>query len=125
MVSCVVELSEYDVQYVPRGNIKSQALADFSVEFSSLVDEETHKGGHSIEDTSNVNNSTSRIVLEGSGDILIEQTLKFNLKASNIEAEYEALITDMVFYLEISASRLKAKSDSQIVTNQVPQSTRS
>lgn len=36
MVSREVELSKYDIQYVPRESIKSQAL----VEFSFLVDEE-------------------------------------------------------------------------------------
>jgi len=35
MVSWSVELSEYDLQYVPRSNIKSQVLADFVVEFTS------------------------------------------------------------------------------------------
>jgi len=35
MVSWLVELSEYDLQYVPRNSIKSQVLADFVMEFTS------------------------------------------------------------------------------------------
>lgn len=34
LVSWVVKLSEYDIQYIPRGSIKSQILADFLVELS-------------------------------------------------------------------------------------------
>jgi len=34
MVRWVVELSEFDVQYEPRGSIKGQAYADFIVELS-------------------------------------------------------------------------------------------
>ena len=29
LIKCVVELSEFDIQYKPRLTIKSQALADF------------------------------------------------------------------------------------------------
>jgi len=35
MVSCSVELSKYDLQYVPKSSIKSQVLADFVMEFTS------------------------------------------------------------------------------------------
>lgn len=41
MVSWAVKLSECDIQYFPRGSIKSQDLEDFVVELSSTVDEET------------------------------------------------------------------------------------
>lgn len=41
MVSWAVELSECDIQYVPRGSIISQALVNFLVEFSLPVEEET------------------------------------------------------------------------------------
>lgn len=40
IVSWVVELSKYDIQYVLRGSIKYQTLADFVVEFSSHADKE-------------------------------------------------------------------------------------
>lgn len=40
MVSWSVELLEYDMQYVLRGNIKSQALAKFIVKLSSPIEED-------------------------------------------------------------------------------------
>jgi len=41
MVRWAVELSEFDVQYEPRGPIKGQVYADFVVELSSAA---THRG---------------------------------------------------------------------------------
>lgn len=41
MVSLEIELSKYDIQYIIRGSIKSQALVDFVVELCSPTDEET------------------------------------------------------------------------------------
>lgn len=46
-------------------------------------------------------------------------TLKFEFKASNCQAEYKDIIVIMVLALETGASKLKAKNDSQLVSNQV------
>jgi len=50
---------------------------------------------------------------------LIEQALRFAFKASNNQAEYEALITGMLLAKEMGAQSLLAKSDSLLVTGQV------
>lgn len=42
MVSCAVELYEYDIQYIPIGSIKSHIFADFLDELISLVANEAH-----------------------------------------------------------------------------------
>ena len=60
-----------------------------------------------------------RIVLEGPGNILIEQALNFKFTVSNNQTEYEDLIARMILALEIGASKLKAKIDSQLISNQV------
>jgi len=46
----------------------------------------------SVDGSSNLKGSGAGIVLEGPGDLLIEQSLRFEFKASNNQAEYEALI---------------------------------
>jgi len=51
--------------------------------------------------------------------LLIKQTLRFAFKASNNQAEYEALIAGMVLAKEMGAKGLLAKSDSLLVTGQV------
>jgi len=57
--------------------------------------------------------------LEGQNGLLIEQVLRFAFKASNNQAEYEALIAGMLLAKEMEARSLLVKSDSQLVTGQV------
>jgi ribonuclease HI len=45
--------------------------------------------------------------------------LRFNFKASNNQAEYEAFIADMKLASEMEAKHLQVKSDSQLVVSQV------
>lgn len=61
----------------------------------------------------------ARIVSEGYGDILIKQALKFELTTNINQEKYKALIVDKILALEMGTSILKAKSDSQLVANQV------
>lgn len=61
----------------------------------------------------------ARIVSEGYGDILIKQTLKFEFTTNINQEKYKALIVDKNLALEMGTSMLKAKSDSQLVANQV------
>lgn len=87
-------------------------------EFSSPVDEETLvEWALFIDGISNIKWSNTRVVLEGPRDTLIEQTLKLEFNANNNQAEYEALIAKMILALEIVGFRLKAKVDSQLVSN--------
>src|ERR1044072_4391236 len=95
MVGWAVELSEFDIQYIPRGPIKAQVLADFVAEFTEPEDEVRGVWILSVDGSSNKRGSGAGIVLEGPDGIQIEQSLKFNFKASNNQAEYEALIAGM------------------------------
>ena len=63
--------------------------------------------------------SGADIIMEGLGDILIEQSLRFEFKASNNQAEYGALIAGMNLTAEMGAENLKAESDSQLITSQI------
>jgi len=120
MVLWSVELSEYDLQYVPKSSIKSQVLADFVMEFTSPAQNVAlFVWLLSVDGSSNLKGSGAGIILEGPGDILIEQSLRFELKASNNQVEYEALITGRNLVAEMGAENLKAKSDSQLITSQI------
>jgi len=123
MVRWAVELSEFDIQYEPRGSIKGQVYADFVVELSpGGAPQEAELGSQwmlSVDGSSNQQGSGAGIVLEGPNGVLIEQALRFTFKASNNQAEYEALIAGMLLAKEMGAQSLLAKSDSQLVTGQV------
>ncbi|RDX60864.1 hypothetical protein CR513_60967, partial [Mucuna pruriens] len=102
------------------GHIKAQVIADFLIEL-------TPKGGRelegewylSIDGSSNHTGSGAGIVLEGPIKVLIEQSLHFEFKASNNQAEYEALLDGMKLAQELGTKKLTAKSDSMLVTGQI------
>ncbi|GAU39516.1 hypothetical protein TSUD_68800 [Trifolium subterraneum] len=73
----------------------------------------------SVDGASNIRGSGAGVVLEGPDGVLIEQSLRFAFKASNNQAEYEALIAVMRLAKEMEVADLRAKSDSQLVTSQV------
>ena len=122
MVKWAVELSEFDIKYEPRGPIKGQIFADFVVELSSeaaRVEGDDFRWVLSVDGSSNQQGSGAGVILEGPNGVLIEQSLRFAFKASNNEAECEALIAGILLAKEMGARVLMAKSDSLLVTGQV------
>jgi len=111
MIGWSVELSEFDIRYEPRGAIKSQCLADFSAELTPLP---TLSGGWTlyVDGSSNKTACEAGVVLEGSGDLLLGQALQFGLRATNNQAEYEALLTGLNLAYNMGAREVTCKSDS-------------
>jgi len=104
MVRWAIMLSEFDVQYEPRGPIKDQVYADFVVELSSAATHQEEIGFRwvlSVDGSSNLEGSGADVILEGPNRLLIEQALRFSFKASNNQAEYEALIVGMLLAKEM------------------------
>jgi ribonuclease HI len=90
------------------------------VKFTSPIKEEvSYVWLLSVDSSFNLKGSGAGVVLEGPNDLLIEQSLIFEFKVSNNQAEYEAFIARMTLAKEIGAENLRAKSDSQLVTNQI------
>ncbi|XP_068462251.1 uncharacterized protein [Phaseolus vulgaris] len=122
MVKWAVELLEFDIKYEPRGPIKGQIFADFVVELSSETVQNAGDGFRwvlSMDGSSNQLGSGAGIILEGPNGVLIEQSLRFAIKASNNQAEYEALIAGILLAKEMGSRVLMAKSDSLLITGQV------
>jgi len=127
LVKWAIELAEYDINYEPQGPIKAQALVDFLAELTlptplnsdqAPINSTPPEWILSVDGASNQKGSGAGVVLEGPGGILIEQSLRFSFKASNNQAEYEALIAGMLLAKEIRAKKLSARSDSLLVTGQ-------
>ncbi|XP_012856960.1 PREDICTED: uncharacterized protein LOC105976225 [Erythranthe guttata] len=115
-----IELSEYGVEFKPRPAIKAQILADFVVAMTTS-EESTSIPTWAV----NVNGSSTAIG-GGAGIVLtspdgdeFEYAQRFDFKASNNEAEYEALIAGIRLALAAGARKLIIHSDSQLVVNQV------
>jgi len=72
-----------------------------------------------MDEYSNQQGSGAGVILEGPSELLIEQALRFVFKASNNQAEYEALIVGMLLAKELGTQSLLVKSDSLLVSGQV------
>lgn len=105
--------------------MKGQVLADFVVEFSPKRELETIcpvevrpwkvfvVGASSV---MGVGAGIFIITLEG---IRVEHSFRLCFKASNNEAEYEALLARLRVVLDLEAQEVEVYSDSRLVVNQV------
>ncbi|XP_021773363.1 uncharacterized protein LOC110737311 [Chenopodium quinoa] len=124
--------TRYDIQYEPRTTIKSQALADFVVDFSPTLEEEAQKEVLALQEpkatqkwilhtdgAANIRRVGLGIVLTSPEGDKIAQAIRCNFKATNNEAEYEALITRLTVAKDMKIQHLEVISDSLLMVNQV------
>ncbi|XP_066320767.1 uncharacterized protein [Miscanthus floridulus] len=118
-----LELMGHDIRYVSCTAIKSQALADFIVEWMEvqlLTPDITHEywmmyfnGLVMAPDLG------ARVVLISSNGNRLRYTICLHFSASNNVVEYEALINGLCIAIKLSAMWLYTHSDSELVINQV------
>lgn len=127
-----VMLSSYDIQYQPRTAIQSQALADFVADFSpglvAPADKEV-KAINSfskeaiwtlfVDGSSNQRGAGLGVMLKSPQGDKVVQSICCDFKATNNEAEYEALIAGMVVAKDLGATGLNVYSDSLLVVSQI------
>ncbi|KAL5564335.1 hypothetical protein UlMin_027499 [Ulmus minor] len=126
-----VELSEYDITFQPRTALKSQVLADFVADFTpnvtqqadkellNLTERSNSKWTLTVDGSSNVNGAGIGLVLTSPEGDLIQQAIRYGFKATNNEAEYEALIAGLNLAKDMGIKKLSIRSDSQLVVNQL------
>ncbi|KAL0442082.1 UNVERIFIED_CONTAM: hypothetical protein Sradi_0147100 [Sesamum radiatum] len=122
MVKCVMELSVYDISYLPQTITKAQALADFISNTARISLGDTPKAEKwllNMDGSSTIQDSGAGIVVPFPHGEDLEFVAKFGFNASNNEAEYEALLIDMKVAYKAGARYLVAYSDSQLVVKQV------
>jgi len=118
MIGWAIKLSEFDIWYEPRGAIKSQCLVNFSAKLSPLLDLSIGWTLY-VDDSSNRTACSARVILEEPNYLFLEQTLQFRFKATNNQAEYEALFGGLNLAYDIGAGEVICKSDSQVMIGQV------
>uniref|UniRef100_A0A2N9F1B5 Uncharacterized protein n=1 Tax=Fagus sylvatica TaxID=28930 RepID=A0A2N9F1B5_FAGSY len=119
-----IEMSEFHIDYRPRTAIKAQALADFIAEFTQpWKDEEDSEEGRAW--TVNIDGSSTK-EMSGAGVVLVspekdkfEYALQLCFRATNNEAEYEALLAGLKLSKSMGIENLTVKSDSQLIVGQV------
>ena len=83
--------------------MKTQLMVDFLVEFVRNDTTTLNWWTLYVDGASNIKGSGVGIILEGLYNITLEQALKINFRASNNQAEYEALIADLKLARELGA----------------------
>ena len=125
------ELSEYDITFQPRTALKSQVLADFITDFTpnvtpqadkellNLTKRSNSKWMLTVDRSCNVIGAGIGLVLTSPKGDLIQQAIRCGFKATNNEAEYEALIAGLNLAKDMGIRKLSVRSDSQLVVNQL------
>ncbi|XP_074300526.1 uncharacterized protein LOC141631802 [Silene latifolia] len=125
MTKWSVHMSGYDLQFEPRTPIKSQALTDFVSDFCLATQAEADKGvltlcGNQEYDTwtwyiDGVSNAGGA----GVGLILRSPKIRCEFKATNNEAQYEALIRGMQMAQGLNVKNLRVYGESLLMVNHV------
>uniref|UniRef100_A0A803N6C4 RNase H type-1 domain-containing protein n=1 Tax=Chenopodium quinoa TaxID=63459 RepID=A0A803N6C4_CHEQI len=132
MEKWALHLCRYDIQYESRTAIKSQALTDFVADFSPTLEEEAQKEVLALQEpkagqkwilhtdgAANIRGVGLGVVLTSPHGDKIAQAIRCNFKATNNEAEYEALITGLTVARDMKIQHLEVISDSLLMVNQI------
>ncbi|XP_073130891.1 uncharacterized protein [Henckelia pumila] len=117
LVKWVTELGEYDIQYETRTVIKEQALADFLTKTVHLENEDPWKVY--VDGSSSIEGSGVGVVLISPMGEEMKLAVKLDFKASNNEAEYEAVLAGLWAARSVGVVRIHFFSDSQLVAQQM------
>jgi ribonuclease HI len=118
-----VEIRQYDVVFIPRWAIKSQALADFIAEWTDSglrgIDELPYHWVIYFDGFYTLKGVWAGVVLiPPEGDIL-KYAVQFEFPATNNIVEYEGLVTGLRLTKDLGIRQLLIRGDSQLVAKQV------
>ena len=105
--------------------MKGQVLADFVAEFSPknegemVCRVECRTWKVFVDDISSAMGASARIVIITPEGIWLEHSFRLGFRASNNEAEYEALLARLRTVLDMGARDVEIYSDSWLVVSQV------
>ncbi|XP_064940582.1 uncharacterized protein LOC135594090 [Musa acuminata AAA Group] len=117
------QLGEHDIRYVPRTAIKAQAVADFIAELTQVADGDLEQPPKAwilhVDGSASSKGADARLVLLAPDGRSFERSLRFGFKATNNEAEYEALLAGLRLALEMQVAAIHVLIDSQLVAEQL------
>nr|XP_043630179.1 uncharacterized protein LOC122601489 [Erigeron canadensis] len=132
-----VELGEHEIEFKPRSAIKGQILADFLAEVPLMEsknkrkaveetkaqnpEEKSNPGAWKLftDGASSSDDSSADLILTNPDGQEFTYALRFDFKASNNAAEYEALLAGLRIAKQMKVEHIHAYIDSQIVAFQV------
>jgi hypothetical protein len=116
----VVEIRQYDVEFIPRRVIKSQELMNFIAEWidSGLrgIDELPNHWMMYFNESYTLKGAGAGVVLIPPEDDILKYVVQFEFLATNNIVEYEGLVMGFRLAKDFSIRRLLIRGDSQLVT---------
>ncbi|XP_074293531.1 uncharacterized protein LOC141620603 [Silene latifolia] len=133
MAKWSIHLSGYDLKFEPRTKnqvpcSRADFVSDFSPSSSDAAEKEIltleeDKGEQvwelNVDGASNMKGAGVGLVLKSPQGGLLVQAVRCEFKATNNEAEYEALILGLQLALDLKIRHLQVYSDSQLIVNHV------
>ncbi|GAA0154465.1 hypothetical protein LIER_12437 [Lithospermum erythrorhizon] len=124
-----IELSEFEITFVPKTGVKAQTLVDFIIECIARDPQEEQdyipellerpQWTLYIDGASNHKGSRTGILIQGPEGLQFEYALRFSFKTTNNEAEYEAMVTGLLLAQSLSITRMVVHGDSKLVIEQI------
>ncbi|XP_065008767.1 uncharacterized protein LOC135639007 [Musa acuminata AAA Group] len=123
LLKWAVELGEHDIRYSPRTAVKAQVVADFIAELTQLEDVDLKQAPEAwtlhVDSSANSRGAGVGLVLLAPDGRSFERSLRFGFKATNNEAEYEALLAGLRLALEMQVAAIRVLTESQLVAEQL------
>ncbi|KAK8951016.1 hypothetical protein KSP39_PZI003142 [Platanthera zijinensis] len=118
-----IELSEFDISFVPRLSIKAQAIADFLADYVTEAETEEPRPQEAwkmvVDGASGRHSLGGGVVLVSPQGVTIEQAVTFHFPVTNNQAEYEAVIAGLRLAKELEIQDVEAFTDSMVVASQI------
>ncbi|XP_075670432.1 uncharacterized protein LOC142640242 [Castanea sativa] len=117
-------LVDVETRYRPRNSVKGQVLANFIAEFSPASTDivclvEVRPWKVFVDGASNTVGAGAGIMVITPEGLKLEHSLRLGFRASNNEAEYEALLARLRVVVDLGVKEVEVYSNSLLVVNQV------
>ncbi|KAK8951258.1 hypothetical protein KSP39_PZI004425 [Platanthera zijinensis] len=109
-----IELSEFDVSFVPRFSIKAQAVANFLADYVMELAWKMCVDGASVK-----HSLRGGVVLISPQRVSIEQAVALHFPVTNNQAEYEVIIAGLWLAKEFGIHDVEVLTDSLVVASQI------
>ncbi|KAK8954142.1 hypothetical protein KSP39_PZI002328 [Platanthera zijinensis] len=118
-----IELSEFDLSYIPREAIKAQVVADFLadyvVEAGEVEVSPVAAWDMLVDGASGKNSFGGGVILTSPEGTRIEQALKIRFTLTNNHAEYEAIIAGLRLARDLGIQDIRVFTDSLVVARHI------
>ncbi|XP_074371670.1 uncharacterized protein LOC141712576 [Apium graveolens] len=127
LAAWTIEVSQFNLEFIPRTSTRSQALSDFVVEcnFAEPEDGEMSiKEGKKpwslfMDGSSIVSSGVAGIILISPEGFKVQQAINFSFNITNNKAEYEALIVGLQLAQHLEVQIIDIFGDSQLIIKQI------